>query len=105
METVMATAASIVYPYIVKREGYCGGKAAIGHTRVRVNNVVFLHKEGKTDEQILVAYPDLTAAQIHAALLYYYDHIDEIEAELGRDEGSDERYERRKAESIALRHG
>ena len=33
--------------YIVKEPGYCSGKAAIGATRVRVNNVVFLHKHGR----------------------------------------------------------
>jgi hypothetical protein len=31
----------------------CGGKAAIDNTRIRVNNVVWLHKEGLTPPQIL----------------------------------------------------
>jgi|RifCSP16_2_1023846.scaffolds.fasta_scaffold54146_2 uncharacterized protein (DUF433 family) len=99
----MATAAKLVYPYIVKEEGYCGGKAALGNTRVRVNNVVFLHKQNKTPQEILVDYPDLSLAQVHSALAYYYDHQDEIDAELARDEGADERYERRKAEALAER--
>jgi uncharacterized protein (DUF433 family) len=47
--------------------------------------VVFLHKDGVNDEKILEAYPDLTAAQIHAALAYYYDNRDEIDAELASD--------------------
>jgi len=96
----MATAATIAYPHIVKEPGYCGGKAAIDRTRIRVNNVVFLYKEGRTDDEILVEYPDLTPAQVHAALTYYYDHKDEIEAELVADEGSDERHERRKADAL-----
>jgi uncharacterized protein (DUF433 family) len=99
----MATAAKVVYPYIVKEEGYCGGKAAIGATRVRVNNLVHLHKLGRTAQEILVEYPDLSLAQIHSALAYYYDHQDEIEAELAQDEGADEPYERRKAEALARR--
>jgi uncharacterized protein (DUF433 family) len=99
----MAIAAKVTCTHIVKEAGYCGGKAAIGATRVRVNNVVFLHKQGKTPEQIIVEYPDLNLAQVHAALAYYYDHQDEIEAELAQDEGSDERYERRKAEALARR--
>lgn len=93
----MASAAKGEYPHIVKRPGYCGGKAAIGQTRVRVNNVVFLQKQGKTTDEILVEYPDLTPAQVHAALTYYHDHQDEIEAELAAEEGSDERHEHRKA--------
>jgi uncharacterized protein (DUF433 family) len=105
MGAVMATAAKLVYPYIVKEEGYCGGKAAIGDTRVRVNNVVFLHKQGKAAQEILVEYPDLSLAQVHSALAYYYDHQGEIDGELARDEGADERYERRKAEARAQRRG
>ena len=74
-------------------------------TRVRVNNVVYLHKQGKTADEIRVEYPDLTHAQIYAALAYYHDHKDEIEAELAEDEGADERYEQRKAKALAERHG
>jgi uncharacterized protein (DUF433 family) len=99
----MATAAKLVYPYIVKEEGYCAGKAAIGNTRVRVNNVVFPHKQGRTAEQIIVEYPDLSLAQVHSALAYYYDHQGEIESELARDEGADERYEHRKGADLAGR--
>jgi uncharacterized protein (DUF433 family) len=99
----MATPAKVIYAHIVKEPGYCGGKAAIDATRIRVNNVVFLHKQEKTPEQILVEYPDLTLGQVHAALAYYYDHQDEIEAELGADEGSDERHDSRKAEARASR--
>ena len=105
MVLAMATAAKSAYPHIVKEPGYCGGKAAIDRTRVRVNNVVFLYKEGKTADEILVEYPDLTPAQVHAALTYYYDHKDEIQAELAADEGSDERHEHRKAEALARRAG
>ena len=101
----MATAPKLTYPHITKRSGVRGGKACIDLTRICVNSVVFLHKEGKTPEQIVVEYPDLSLAQIHAALTYYYDHVNEIEAELKEEEGWDERYERRKAEALAERHG
>jgi uncharacterized protein (DUF433 family) len=99
----MATAAKVTYPHIVKEPGYCGGKAAIDNTRVRVANVVYLQQQGKTPEQILEAYPDLSLAQVHAALTYYYDHPDEIEETLKAEEGWDDRYERRKAEALARR--
>jgi uncharacterized protein (DUF433 family) len=79
-----------------------GGKACIDQTRICVNNVVFLHREGKTPEQILIEYPDLNLAQVHAALTYYYDHRDEIEAERAEGEGWDER---RRAEALAEHHG
>jgi len=88
----------------VKEPGYCGGKATIGNTRVRVNNVVFFHKGGDAPEAILEHYPDLTLARVHAALAYYYDHPQEIEAELAADEDYVKEHERFKAEYLA-RHG
>jgi uncharacterized protein (DUF433 family) len=101
----MATAAKIVYPHIVKEPGYCGGKAAIDDTRVRVNNVAWLAKQGLTPPQVLEHYPDLTLAQVHAALAYYYDNRDEIEAELAAEDQADDDFERRKAELLAKRAG
>ncbi len=99
----MATEAKIVYPHIVKEPGYCGGKAAIDNTRVRVNNVVWLHKQGRTPAQILESYPDLNLAQVHAALTYYYDHVEEIEAEFAHEDDAEANFEQRKAEVLAER--
>lgn len=99
----MATAAKIAYAHIVKRPGYCGGKAALDNTRVRVMNVVFLHKQGKTPEEILEVYSDLSLAQVHAALVYYYDHVGEIEAQLKRNSEAAGRFEEEKAADIAAR--
>jgi uncharacterized protein (DUF433 family) len=99
----MATAPKATYAHIVKRPGYCGGKAAIDNTRVRVNNVVFLHNQGKNPEEIRVTYPDLSLAQVHAALAYYYDHKEEIEAELAADADWADEHEREKAEHLSRR--
>ncbi|MGE0453221.1 MAG: DUF433 domain-containing protein [Vicinamibacteria bacterium] len=99
----MATASNAVYAHIVKEAGYCGGKAAIDATRVRVMNVVFLWKEGKTVGEIRECYPELSEGQVHAALSYYYDHVEEIDAELSADEGSASAFEAEKAEAIRKR--
>ena len=98
----MASAARVVHPHIVKAADYCGGKAAIDNTRVRVMNVVFLHKEGRAPAEIQEAYPDLSQAQVYAALATY-DHPDEIEADLRADEMAAERYEQERAEALARR--
>lgn len=87
----------------MKEPGYRGGKAAIDNTPVRVNNVVWLHKEGLTPGQVLEHYSDLSLAQVHAALAYYYDHVKEIEAELAREDDTAADFERRKAELLAER--
>jgi len=83
----MATAkASVSYPHVTKTPGVCGDKACIDRTRIRVNNVAFLHKSVANDDKVREVYPDLTPAQIHAALAYYYDNREEIDAELAADE-------------------
>lgn len=91
-----------VYPHITKTPGVCGGRPAIDGTRVRVLNIVYLHLQGRTPEQILEEYP-LTLAQVHAALAYYYDHKEEIEGYIKEDEAWDERHERDKAEFLSRR--
>jgi uncharacterized protein (DUF433 family) len=97
----MRTPTSSAHPHIVKEPGYCGGKAAIDDTGVRVMNVVFLHKRGETETGILASYPDLDPAQIYAALTYYYDHPEEIEAELRADETAADRYEQERASDLS----
>jgi len=100
----MATAkVTVSYPHVTKTPGVCGGKARIESTRIRVNNVAFLHKQGASDQKIREPYPDLTPAQIHAALAYYYDNRDEIDAELDADENWEAEHEREKAEHLSRR--
>lgn len=61
----------------------CGGRPHICGTRVKVSEIVSRHvyQEESVDD-IVEALPQLTLAQVHAALAYYYDNHDEIEAEL-----------------------
>lgn len=75
----MATATKVAYPHIVKVPDYCGGKAAIDQTRVRVADVVAAHQRGLSPAQILESYQHLTLGQVHAALAYYYDNREEID--------------------------
>lgn len=91
------------HPHVVKQADYCGGKATIDDTRVRVMNVVFLHKHGKSEAEILEIYPDLNRAQVYAALTYFYDHVEEIEAELRADDAAAVHYEQERAADLARR--
>jgi uncharacterized protein (DUF433 family) len=60
-----------------------GGKPCIAGTRIRVWDVYVLHERlGKSADEILVDYPELSLADIHAALAYYYDHRQEIDAQM-----------------------
>jgi uncharacterized protein (DUF433 family) len=61
------------------------GVAWIANTGVKVIEVV-LDKlvHGSSPEEMHFQYPQLSLAQIHAALAYYYDHQAELELEIER---------------------
>jgi uncharacterized protein (DUF433 family) len=75
-----------IYCHITKAPGVCGGQACIDGTRVRVKNIVFLHKQGHSPGEIVDVYPFLSLAQVYAALSYYHDFPAEIDASLANDE-------------------
>ncbi len=102
MEPKVELPAGYVYPHITKIPGVCGGRPAIDDTRVRVLNIVYLHKQGYTPGQMLEEYP-LTLAQVHAALAYYYDHQSEIEGYIQEDRAWGDRYERENEEFLNKR--
>ena len=56
------------------------------HPRIRVAQIAADHLgNGWSAEEILRQYPHLTAAEVHAALGYFYDHREEIDAELASE--------------------
>lgn len=98
----MATAAkTTVYPHITRTPDVCGGQPTIDDTRVRVKNIVALLKEGKRPEEMIVQYPSLNLAQVYAALAYYYDNPDEIEASLQEELEWEARHEEMRAEHLS----
>ncbi|MFN0136653.1 MAG: DUF433 domain-containing protein [Phycisphaerae bacterium] len=67
------------------RHSAAGARIA-GH-RIRVLDIVaWTECQGYSpDEIVLLIYPELTLAQVHAALSYYFDHRGEIQAEFASD--------------------
>ena len=96
----MATAAKTVYSHVTKQIGVRGGRPCIDDTRIAVVDIVAMLKQGKSAEQMLLAYPSLNLAQVHAAISYYYENQKDIEAELAEDDGWEDEHERSKAESL-----
>ena len=73
----------ILVNHIEKKHGVCGGKACIAGTRIRVQDVYIWHElQGKSVDEIVASFPQLKPADVHAALTYYWDHRDEIQAEM-----------------------
>jgi uncharacterized protein (DUF433 family) len=68
------------YPHITLNPQ---GRPCIDGTRHRVIDIVADHvAHGYSAAQMVEHYPDLTPAQVHAALAYYYDHQDAMDADL-----------------------
>jgi len=71
---------------IEKDPGRCGGQAVVADTRIRVATVLVAYRLGMRVEEIVQQYPGLRPADVHDALAYAYDHLDEIEADLAADD-------------------
>jgi len=87
--------------YIVRTPGICGGKPRIDGHRIRVQDISVNHEIwGMSPDEICNAYPGLSLAQVHGALAYYYDHRDEILAEIKADEEFVEEFKRKHPEWV-----
>jgi uncharacterized protein (DUF433 family) len=67
---------------LISSPGVCGGRLRIDGTRITVNQIATLYKQGYSAEEIAEHYQHLTMAQIYAALAYYHANQEEIEADL-----------------------
>jgi uncharacterized protein (DUF433 family) len=62
--------------------GIAGGKPRVAGHRITVHDIAIWHERmGKSVDEISVEY-DLTLADVHAALAYYFDHREQIDQEI-----------------------
>lgn len=64
----------------------CGGQPLVVGTRIRVATILGCYRQGMGIEEIVQQYPGLRPADVHDALAYAYDHLDEIDASLASDD-------------------
>jgi uncharacterized protein (DUF433 family) len=65
------------------------GVARIGTTRYKVIQLAAEHYHyGWTAEEILRQHPDLKPEEVYASLTYFYDHHDELVAQMNAQVGS-----------------
>jgi hypothetical protein len=69
------------YPHIVKEAGSPARLQSHPRTRVAMIVMDYLGR-GLGPEDVVRHYPYLTLAEVHAAMAYYHDHRDEIQAEI-----------------------
>jgi uncharacterized protein (DUF433 family) len=72
--------------HIEKTPSVVGGKARIAGHRIRVMDIVMWHeRRAMSPDEIVAMFPGITLADVHAALAYYFDNREEIDAEFHQD--------------------
>ena len=78
-----STVPSQLQSKIVSQPGLCGNRPCVAGTRIRVQDVFVWHElQGQTADEIVSRFPQLTMADVYAALAYYWDHRDEIQRDM-----------------------
>jgi uncharacterized protein (DUF433 family) len=68
---------------IVSTPGVCGGRPRIDGHRIQVEDVAIWHERmGMNPDEIVSEYPSITLADVHAALAYYHENRERIDADI-----------------------
>jgi uncharacterized protein (DUF433 family) len=65
--------------------GTCGGKPRIAGHRIRVQDIVLWTEEGRSADEIVAEFSQLSLADVYAALAYYHDHREQIDQDIRED--------------------
>lgn len=76
----------VIAKHIDRTPGVRGGKPCVVGTRISVSDIVIWSEQGKSPEEIVTDFSQLSLADVHAALAFYYDHREEIEREISESE-------------------
>ena len=80
--TTPTAAFNVTVAHITQTPGVRGGKPCIAGRGIKVQNVYIWHEHlGMSADEIASAY-SLTLVQVHAALTYAFEHLDEIRADI-----------------------
>jgi uncharacterized protein (DUF433 family) len=83
--------------YVTKVEG----AYRVGDTRVSLDSLVYLFREGMSAESVVESYPALTLEQVHGALAFYLANQREIDAYLAEGQRAAEAQQRQSRQTNA----
>jgi uncharacterized protein (DUF433 family) len=64
---------------IVRDQDHSDGVPTVEGTGIRVKDIAVAYEHSGYDpDEITQLYPDLSLSDVHRALAYYYDHIDDF---------------------------
>ena len=79
--------ANVITERITRNPEIFGGKACVAGHRIRVMDIVIWHENlGLSPDEIVISYPELTLSDVHAALTYYFDNVDEIRKDIRQND-------------------
>jgi uncharacterized protein (DUF433 family) len=95
--------------HVEARPGVCGGMPCVAGTRIRVQDIYVWHElQGLSADEIVSRFPQLTLADVYAALTYYWDRRDEIRRQMDEETKLVEELKAKHlsplAEKLALKH-
>ena len=76
---------TVLQTTLVRTPGVCGGRLRIDGTRMTVNQIVTLYKQGLSAEEIVEQYPQRTLSDIFTVLAWYHANQGEFDAELAEE--------------------
>jgi uncharacterized protein (DUF433 family) len=77
----------ITHPlHIEVTPGTCGDKPRIAGHRIRVQDIVIWNEQGQSADEIVADFPQLSLAEVYAALAYYHDHREQIDQDIREDD-------------------
>src|ERR1700682_1530561 len=72
---------------IVSTPGTCGGRPRIDGHRITVEDVAVWHERmGMSADEIVSAHPSITLSEVHAALAYYFENRERMDADIREGE-------------------
>lgn len=78
---------AVISEHIESTPGVCGGKPRIAGHRIRVEDIAVWHEQQRlSPDEIVAQFPQITLADVYAALAYYHDHREEIRESMRQDE-------------------
>jgi uncharacterized protein (DUF433 family) len=66
------------------------GVYRVGDTRISLDSLIYLFREGMSAESTVESYPALTLEQVHGALAFYLGNQNEVDAYLAEGQRADQ---------------
>jgi len=82
--------ATVLQTNLVRTPGICGGRLRIDGTRMTVNQIVTLYRQGQSAEQIVEQYPARSLSEIYTVLAWYHNNKEPFDRELAAEAAAEE---------------